>query len=82
MDYSKKTAQECREDYELHGVTVSINDGKVSGSSPAGGLWGAVEGALGSGDAHALEPGSICAGGKIPFQDGTAGAALRVTEGL
>ena len=30
LDYSKKTAQECREDYELHGVTVSINDGKVS----------------------------------------------------
>ena len=56
MDYSKKTAQECMEDYELHGVTVSINDGKVSGSMPAG--------------------------GEIPFPDGTAGMALRQTEGL
>lgn len=30
MDYSKKTAQECERDYELHGATVIINDGLVS----------------------------------------------------
>lgn len=30
MDYSKKTAHECREDYERHGETITINDGKVS----------------------------------------------------
>ena len=33
MDYSRRTAQECREDYELQGVTVRINDGKGSGDA-------------------------------------------------
>ncbi len=31
MDYSKKTARECAEDYERYGATVFINDGKVRG---------------------------------------------------
>ncbi|WWR19863.1 hypothetical protein V1226_26115 [Lachnospiraceae bacterium JLR.KK009] len=30
MDYSKKTAHECSEDYERNGKTIIINDGKVS----------------------------------------------------
>ena len=30
LDYSKKTAPECREDYERNGKTIIINDGKVS----------------------------------------------------
>ena len=30
LDYSKKTAHECREDYERNGKTIIINDGKVS----------------------------------------------------
>ncbi len=35
MDYSKKTARECAEDYERYGATVFINDGKVSGEDAA-----------------------------------------------
>lgn len=46
MDYSKKTAQKCMEDYELHGATVTINDGKVSAGEPEGELEGDSDGGM------------------------------------